>query len=63
MQRRQAYIDASRCDGAPDCPPRDNCPAGAIFREGEEGPYFVGPECRGCGRCILFCNLKAIVLL
>jgi Fe-S-cluster-containing hydrogenase component 2 len=63
MQRRQAYIDPSRCDGSADCPPLANCPARAIFREGKEGPYFVGPECLGCGRCISHCPLKAISLL
>ncbi|HBT46351.1 MAG TPA: ferredoxin [Peptococcaceae bacterium] len=55
-------MDAARCDGAADCPPRAHCPAGAIFRE-EEGPYFVGPGCLGCGRCLAFCPLNAIRLV
>ncbi|MGB9661207.1 MAG: 4Fe-4S ferredoxin [Moorellaceae bacterium] len=63
MGRRQAYVDPSRCVGSVDCPARAHCPAGAIFREEEAGPFFVGPECLGCGRCITYCRWGAISLL
>ncbi|MDN5344379.1 MAG: hypothetical protein PWQ18_490 [Clostridia bacterium] len=60
---RQAFINASLCDGQADCRARAACPTGSFLREEEDEPWFIGPTCLGCGRCLLACDRKAINLI
>ncbi|MDN5346584.1 MAG: hypothetical protein PWP65_148 [Clostridia bacterium] len=63
MQQRRAYIDSQKCSQAPSCAAREHCPTKAITREGRDEPWYVGPECRGCGKCLLHCQRQAIRLI
>ena len=60
---RQAYIDASLCDGQADCQAMRVCPTGSILREEEDEPWFIAPTCLGCGRCLTACDRRAIRLI
>ncbi|WP_258359479.1 hypothetical protein [Moorella sulfitireducens (nom. illeg.)] len=60
---RRAFIDAGLCDGRADCQAMNACPTKSFMREDEKEPWFIGPTCLGCGRCLTACDLRAIALV
>ncbi|GEA15111.1 MAG: hypothetical protein PWR22_244 [Moorella sp. (in: firmicutes)] len=60
---RQAFIDANLCDGRADCQAMSACPTKSFLREEESEPWFIGPTCLGCGRCVMACDRQAIRLI
>lgn len=53
------HVDRDQCTGCGKCN-RDVCFVNAIGFKG--GRAFIGPECRGCGRCVSVCPSGAITL-
>ncbi|MBE3573220.1 MAG: hypothetical protein IMW95_09755 [Moorella humiferrea] len=60
---RRAYIDVARCDGYEGCPAMQICPTKSFLREENDEPWFIGPTCLGCGRCVMACDRQAIRLV
>jgi len=53
-------IDRKRCMHCEDCPPRDNCPHGAITVKNGFTDQIELLKCKGCGICKELCPYEAI---
>ena len=59
MQR--ALIQASKCRNCQPCPPAEQCPMQAFFREtAGEKPWVDFYKCGGCLNCKPLCPARAI---
>ncbi|AKB45052.1 dihydromethanopterin reductase (acceptor) [Methanosarcina vacuolata] len=53
-------IDRKQCKHCEDCPPRENCPQGAITEKNGLTDQIDLLKCKGCGICKELCPYKAI---
>ncbi|AKB26197.1 Indolepyruvate oxidoreductase subunit IorA [Methanosarcina sp. MTP4] len=53
-------IDRKQCQQCEDCPPRDNCPHGAITERNGATDQIDLLKCKGCGICKELCPYSAI---
>ncbi|HWR24848.1 MAG TPA: dihydromethanopterin reductase (acceptor), partial [Methanosarcina sp.] len=53
-------IDRKQCKHCEECPPRENCPHGAITEKNGSTDQIELLKCKGCGICKELCTYKAI---
>jgi dihydromethanopterin reductase (acceptor) len=53
-------IDRKQCKHCEACPPRENCPHGAITEKNDVTDQIDLLKCKGCGICKELCTYKAI---
>ncbi|MBS3983916.1 MAG: 4Fe-4S binding protein [Dethiobacter sp.] len=52
-------INLTRCDSAPGCRVKKECPANAVIQL--DGNYYIDMNtCRGCGLCVKACPRGAV---
>lgn len=55
-------VIAQRCPQNHKCPSIAVCPVGALSQISVEAPAVDNNKCIGCGKCVRFCPMNALVL-
>jgi len=63
LMDKRAVIIPDKCKICKLCKAREVCPAKAVEQEEPDEPYYINAFCQGCGKCIVHCPHKAVIIV
>lgn len=62
MKEKNLVVKTNRCPQNHPCPAIRICPKSALSQKGYHAPTVDNDKCTKCGKCTLYCPMRALVL-